>query len=223
MEDLSHWDFAVHFNGYDVAALILGIEPRKSLPYDHRVRVVVQRLEHDYERAYQQLRWEIDIFSDEDLVKESKAKPPEDLLVSVALKKMWADVDAGVPDADFNVLIDDDLPQFETQMFTREAISNWLKAVGMPSQYPFENGPLNSQEVDHQNDFEPTDLPWELDLARIAYRAVKNGYGKPGETFRNRLEEYLRQNYSGLKESEIERISTVANPDKDRGRKKKCH
>lgn len=70
-------------------------------------------------------------------------------------------------------------------------------------------------------DLDPTDLPEELDAANMAFRAVFNGYGNPADTFRNRLIEYLKTTYPELIDSEIERIATVANPDKTRGRKKK--
>ena len=69
-----------------------------------------------------------------------------------------------------------------------------------------------------------TDLPDELDIANIAYRMVKNGYG--GEamksmTFKNRLIACLTERWENLDQSVIDRIATVANPDKNRGRPKK--
>lgn len=68
-------------------------------------------------------------------------------------------------------------------------------------------------------DDDPFDLPDELSTANIAFRAVKNGYGDQGATFKNRLTEYLKANYLHLKQQAIERIATVANPDKTTGRK----
>lgn len=68
-------------------------------------------------------------------------------------------------------------------------------------------------------DIDPADLPEELSIANIAFRAVTNGYGNPDDTFRNRLIEYLKLTYPKFLQSEIERIATVANPDKARGRK----
>jgi len=220
MDDLSHWDFAEHFSGHDAAALILGIEPRRAPPSEHRVWVVKERLELDYVRALQYALSEIDAFIDEELLHDLKANRPEDLLSSVKLDKMWRDVSAGIKSADFALMADEELPNFQSQMFTRSAIVRWLNAVAMPSKYRFDREPNGNHGGSRRSDIEPEDLPWELDLAFIAFQAVRNGYGDPNATYRNRLEAYLRQHYRELKESEIERISTVANPDKERGRKK---
>ena len=67
---------------------------------------------------------------------------------------------------------------------------------------------------------DPLDLPYELDAANIAFRAVMNGHGGNGTTFKNRLIAYLRENYD-FKEEALQRIATVANPDKSAGRKRR--
>lgn len=69
-------------------------------------------------------------------------------------------------------------------------------------------------------DIDPADLPTELDAANIAYRAVMNGRGDKSATFKNRLIDYLEKNFTGLNGEAVQRIATVANPDKGRGRKK---
>ncbi|MBX7229997.1 MAG: hypothetical protein K1X48_10375 [Burkholderiaceae bacterium] len=71
-----------------------------------------------------------------------------------------------------------------------------------------------------ESDIDPVDQPEELDAANIAFRRVSRGYGDKALTFRNRLLAFLEENYSHLKSEAIERIATVANPDKTRGRKK---
>jgi len=70
-------------------------------------------------------------------------------------------------------------------------------------------------------DIDPADLPKELDMANMAFRAVSNGHGNPADTFRNRLITYLKETYPTMTNEEITRIATVANPDKTRGRKPK--
>lgn len=220
MDDLSHWDFAEHFSGHDAAALILGIEPRRSPPSEHRIWVVEDRLKLDYVRALQCAQSEIDAFIDDELLRDLKANRPEDLLSSVKLVKMWRDVTEGIKGADFALMADDELQDFQRQMFTRNAIARWLNAVAMPSKYRFDREQIGNHAGSRISGIEPEDLPWELDLALIAFQAVRNGYGDPKATYRNRLEAYLQQHYSSLKDSEIDRISTVANPDKERGRKR---
>jgi hypothetical protein len=71
-----------------------------------------------------------------------------------------------------------------------------------------------------QNEIDPSDLPMELDAANVAFRAVFNGYGDKSATFRNRLIDYLEKTFIGLNSEAVQRIATVANPDKVRGRKK---
>ena len=78
-----------------------------------------------------------------------------------------------------------------------------------------------SEEVDVKKDIDPSDLPEELQSANIAFRAITNGYGDPLKPPRARLEDYLRENYSAFNATTIDRIATVANPDKTTGRKKR--
>lgn len=68
---------------------------------------------------------------------------------------------------------------------------------------------------------DPIDLPDEMQLAGIAYRAVINGYGDRAATFKNRLIDYLEKTYTDLKSEAVKRIATVANPDKTTGRKRR--
>ena len=59
-----------------------------------------------------------------------------------------------------------------------------------------------------EDDIDPSDMPEELQAANIAYRAVLNGYGQPGETFRNRLVAYLGERFRFSDEA-VKRIATV--------------
>lgn len=70
------------------------------------------------------------------------------------------------------------------------------------------------------SDVDPADWPEELFAAVTAFRAVSNGYGDPSDTVKNRLTAYLKECYSHLSQEAVNRISTVANPDKSRGRPK---
>ena len=78
--------------------------------------------------------------------------------------------------------------------------------------------------VQHNNcaeshDIDPIDMPEELHMANLAFRAVTNGYGDATATFRNRVVSYLKETYPSLLNEQLERIATVANPDKAPGRK----
>lgn len=70
-------------------------------------------------------------------------------------------------------------------------------------------------------EIDPCDFPMELDAANLAFRAVSNGFGDQSATFKNRLVDYLERNFAELKPETMQRIATVANPDKSTGRKKR--
>lgn len=218
MNDLSHWDFAENFLGFEAAALILGLDPSESAGDEHRVRVVMERLELDYSRAVEGA-WAEHIPFD---VLSRGTSRVDDFLVSVELDQLWRDASEG-RDAPLDAwLADKRKPQFGNQKFSRNAIAAWLKAIGMKSGYHFDMQAGDSVTGD-QDDVDPSDLPNELQAANIAYRAVLNGYGASSATFRNRLIEFLNKNNPDLPQEAVERIATVANPDKQRGRKKSQH
>ena len=68
---------------------------------------------------------------------------------------------------------------------------------------------------------DPADYPPELDAANIAFRAITTGEGDQSATHRNRLIAFLEKHYPHFKAEQIQRIATVANPDKSTGRKKR--
>ena len=69
-------------------------------------------------------------------------------------------------------------------------------------------------------EIDPSERPEQLDIANIAFRMVMNGFGDPSKTFKQRLIEYLKNNYPHLTSESINQISTVANPNKGPGRRK---
>jgi hypothetical protein len=80
--------------------------------------------------------------------------------------------------------------------------------------------PSPEPEAPSEEEVDPSDLPEELDAANMAFRAVLKGYGKPTATPRNRIVAYLNEHYKTVfRPDAIQRIATVANPDKSPGRK----
>lgn len=215
MTDLSHWDFAAQFSGYEAAALILGIEPGVLHDDEHRVRVVQDRLEHDYERAIAQARTETISFDWPETI-----KPRDGLLVSVTLDELWRDSAEGRDAPLTEWLLDRRKPLFENQKFSRKELSTWMHSVGMKSVYSFDLAHVVTPASCDQVDVDPADYPEELQAANIAFRAVTNGFGDQSATFKNRLIGFLEKNYPSLNSEAIARIATVANPDKTRGRRK---
>jgi hypothetical protein len=222
--DLSHWDFAERFTGWEAAALILGIEPLGCGDLEYRVRVVAERLEHDYGRALHHRHDEVLEVTSPFRHDELSGPTPNDILPSVELDRL---ADAAVSQVDEITFeewrSDKRQTRFENQVFDRRVIAKWLKATGLPSVYQFERSgsgtePLKTAAA--ETDLDPSDLPPELDAAMLAFRAVTNGYGKAA-TFRNKLIEYLEEHYPSFGPEAVTRIATVANPDKTTGRKGK--
>ena len=221
MDNLSHWDFAEQFSGYDAAALILGIEPRESAGDEHRVRVVSDRMELDYARAVQRARDENGPYFDErDRLVHLGARPGG-LLLSVEMQKLWRDFyddDAETPFSEW--LYDRRQPKYENQVFNRASIVDWLKTIGMGSLYRFDLNRSNESRATSIESIDPDDLPDELYAANNAFRAVTHGHGDPLATFKNRLIGYLETNFPDLSDDAVKRIAIVANPNKAPGRRK---
>lgn len=217
MTDLSHWDFAENFSGYDAASLILGIEPRESQDEQWRVRVVTDRMELQYKHATARVFHEI--FGDP--LENVHSKEASAALLSVKLDELYYrywHFNEETPLSDW--LADKRLIKFENQEFERNSIARWLTQIGMKSVYQFDRKQTTEHKEIIETDIDPADLPDELHTANIAFRAVTNGYGDKTATFKNRLIDYLARNFAGLNNEAVQRIATVANPDKGRGRKK---
>lgn len=218
MESLSHWDSAAEFSGQAAAALVLGIEPNSlgtSITEQDRVNVVCGRMAQDYERALKRLYHEaFNIYPDDPLEVYSNSGHE---LISVKLKNLYMHwTTTNEEDGTFtDWLIDDHASAFQTQNFSRETLAVWLDAIQLKSIYRFRQcDPYVQEEQD------PSDLPDELFAANLAHRAVSNGYGQQSVTPRNRILAYLKENYPNFSDDAIQRIATVANPDKSTGRKK---
>lgn len=223
MGDFSHWDFAEDFDAWEAAALILGIEPTDSHGDEARIRVVWRRMESDYGRALARC------------IEDYYDGPP------------WASFMAGACLYSNNVRrlerwgrmiasregespAGADLPgwwashpearEFENQRFARGNLASWLSQVGLTSAYAFVREASDKLQG-AESAIDPADLPVELQAANIAFRAVFNGYGDASATFKNRLVAYLESHFVDLGAEAVKRIATVANPDKEPGRKRR--
>ena len=134
MTDLSHWDFAESFSGYDAAALILGLEPRESENDQGRVNVVMDRMAKHYSNGIAELEWE---GTDPEQRDEDDPKK----LVGLASVKMSEltrlDFLYGADAPLHEWLSEPKKRKFEDQVFDRHSIVRWVKAIGMKSVYQF--------------------------------------------------------------------------------------
>lgn len=222
MADFSHWDFAEDFDAWDAAALILGVEPSASEDDEARIRVVRERMESDYRRA---LRYCLADYYDAPPFVDAGA-----CLYSTAIRRLenWAKLTAGhsedpgeeSPRLPTWWANDREAQKFGNQRFTRASLAAWLRQIGQRSVYSFAPDDSTTRAV-VADEVDPADLPFELQAANIAFRAVLNGYGASDATFKNRLVDYLTNHFKGLKPEAVKRIATVANPDKEPGRKRR--
>ena len=135
MTDLSHWDFAENFSGYDAAALILGLEPRDSSNEQWRVSVITDRMELHYKFATARIFHEI--FGNPLETVMSK-EPLQIELTSVKLHDLYHRFFAFDEDAPLEIwLADPKRSAFENQEFQRQTVACWLAAIGMRSVYQF--------------------------------------------------------------------------------------
>ena len=208
MVDLSHWDVAMDFTGEEAAALIVGIDPAMPGYVRTTSRPVLERMERSYGTACAQSHPTYEF------------EETADALPSISLSS--AKEDEGRPGFEHYLhgwLTDDARSGFDIpQRFDRAEIVRWLGVVDATSKYQFDLGPTSTRG---DAEIDPSDFPDELDAANIAFRSVKNGYGDQSATPKNRTIAFLQENYPRLSNEAVQRIATVANPDKTTGRKKR--
>lgn len=185
MTDLSHWDFAKQFSGYEAAALILGLEPRESAEDEHRVRVVAERMELDYSLALHSARWEGNPFFEDLPTKQSKDAASKHL-VSVELDRLWSDYYEGVETPLSDWLDNKRASAFNNQEFSRESIAGWLKRIDQKSLYRFDKdsavGPLAaSTSVDTKSLLGAKERNTLLVIIAALCKEAKIDYSKPSK------------------------------------------
>lgn len=219
MADLSKWDFEKTFTPTQIDLLIQGIDPNDSNASRTIRGPIFQRLERAYARIIGGY-----VEQDDDIPWQDRHVLNDPTALKSTALRQYEDF----PDDDDRMgWILGNESDFEKQTFHREDIRSWLENSGLStsSKYDFGRG-LAVKSVDELRasnapDIDPTDLPEELDAANMAFRAVATGYGDQSATQRNRLVDYLKTHYSAFKSEQVERIATVANPDKSTGRKKR--
>ena len=144
MIDLSHWEFAERFSGYDAAALILGVEPRESETERYRIEVVTNRMAHDYQNAMN--KTQLEFCRDRGDRHHLGHVDPLIELVSVRLHKLrhgYSHFDEVTSPSEF--FGNDFKSEFENQEFSRSTILSWLETTGMKAVYRFDRGQVGDQ------------------------------------------------------------------------------
>ena len=176
-----------------------------------------------------------DIRAQHELERSSKSTA---IAIETLQKKVYSLIGSGYlpaydPDIFFRIDVSEIATNRDGYLVRLDDVSAWLTTQGIEIGYAIginENGTWDEDESEVINigipekvsefDIDPADLPDELHAANIAFRAVTNGHGDPGATFRNRLIGYLKTSFPDLNNETVQRIATVANPNKVREAKK---
>jgi hypothetical protein len=223
MTDLSHWDFAEEFHSFEAAALILGYEPREAEDFQGRINIVVDRMDLHFRSA-------IRTAFDEPVLLHERHTDAKPMQVGIGIHNLHSvellrQLERRASHGEVAVFSrshpNSRAISIKEQKFSRHEISLWLDATGFKSKYPFK---LDSSQpalvAPSLPELDPSDLPRELDAANMAFRAYTNQYGASTATPKQWLLEWLQKSYPDFKWEQIQRIATVANPDKSTGRKK---
>ena len=120
MADLTHWDFAENFSGFDAAALILGCEPSQVWHDELKVQIVADRMKLHY--GYATKRAFNDSFGDplENIERDERifAELPSVELKALSFRAFR--FDSGVPLGRW--LESEDRSNFVNQKFNRYSI-----------------------------------------------------------------------------------------------------
>jgi len=160
------------------------------------------------------------------------------IAIETVRKKVYLLIGSGYlpaydPDIFFRIDVSEIASDRDGYLVRLDDVVAWLKTQGIEIGYSVNSLRNKNWDEDESEiinigateqitelNLDPADLPEELHVANIAFRAVTNGYGDKTATFKNRLIDYLEVNFIGLNNEAVQRIATVANPDKGRGRKK---
>ena len=176
-----------------------------------------------------------DIRTHDDVERNSKSIA---IAIETLRKKVYLLIEGGYfPAYDPDMFLRVDVSEIATNrdgyLVRLDDVSAWLRTQGIEIGYAIgstekaiwsedESEIINIGAPEQVAEFniDPADFPEELHAANIAFRAITNGHGNPNATFRNRLISYLETSFPNLNNETVQRIATVANPDKGRGRKK---
>ena len=237
MANLSHWVYANDFTPYEAAFLILGIDPSTGTD-GFSNRHILERIDEAYSGALSNLRHQLivepclpDWMLDEE---EKELRPPSKILHSVEMERLLEGLKQG-NEVTIIAWVEAGRVALYEQRFSRSELGRWIKENSLPSAYPFVADTTGEASDQYEKEIpgltvqpktgsvtleiDPADLPDELSAANIAFRAITNGYGNQSKPPRARLEDFLREMYPALKATAIDRIATIANPDKTTGRK----
>ena len=135
---LRHWDFATHFTGEEAAALIMGIDPNLPKSEVDTTYPIVERMRSAYQTALADAIWAYEF-------KNGAGRDQSLVDISEKSNGLYSYRMFHISGYDFHLfrtqadhwLNDQDESSFDAQKFTREELARWLSAIGMKSDYQF--------------------------------------------------------------------------------------
>lgn len=218
MADLSHWDFAEVFDGYEAAALILGFEPRDSDGEQGRIRVVTDRMEQHYKNALS--RYQVEALFDGN---ENSSGPRKIELESTSMSELHHNFWLHNEETPFTDWLNNyRMCDFQVQTFQRHRIVCWLKAIGQKSIYQFDlRTPVEATDVVLQNEPIASNWPWgshhtealgHLEAAALRWWKLYDPAESDTAPTNKQVSEWL-QKERGLSQKMADSIASILRPD----------
>jgi len=147
--ELSHWDYPVQFSGFDAAALILGLDPHRSVADQSQIQVVCDRMKHHYTHALKRHYYNVFSIYPEDFQVVEAGQPFE--LESVTMEMLCPPPHLDVEDPPFTDWLISERSNFEMQIFSRVTMASWVDALRLNSKYSFslDRTSANSEQKGH--------------------------------------------------------------------------
>ncbi len=149
MFELRHWEYLHDFSAEELAALMIGIDPRdlgKTTSWQ-TIDPSLRRVQADYEQACESAKMIFVMFGKEEI--ESHLETNFSGLISVDLKNV-IDNYSWMEDSKFVIdWINSDAAHVGSQRFSRKAISEWMEKECLNSSFPFakeKNAENNNQK-----------------------------------------------------------------------------
>ena len=158
---LKHWDFASHFTGEEAAALIMGIDPNLPKSEVDTTYPIVERMRSAYQKAFGEAIWAYEFKDgagdDQSLVDNTEKSTG--LYSYRMLHRSGYEFDIVRLQAG-HWLNDQDESSFDAQKFTRVELARWLSAIGMKSDYQFNDLHITVGLAQNSNNKNGTKWPW---------------------------------------------------------------
>lgn len=188
MPDLSDWDIATDFTGDQIAALILGIDPRQSDFKSSSAEPALKRVKEGYVCA---LKWHYGQVVDFEPM-DAPLQLQKEMFESLALKREAALVTDIRSAHDFVDWLHSEAALYENQRFSREDVIRWLAVVGLRSRYRFAAGGQVNEVKASLSTTERNTL-----LKMVIGMAIK-GYGYDPNAPRSEIPKVIADDLSGL-------------------------